>query len=103
MAKVRLDPLFSGMSGGMGGLIFRTLKNGEVTVSRRLRKSNTPPSEAQLAQQKRFGEASKYASVALTDPVLRALYEDRAAEEGITAFAAARSDYLQGNDRLATE
>jgi hypothetical protein len=85
----------------MGEFVFRTSKNGQVTVSHRPRKSNTPPSAAQLAQQRRFGEASKYASAALADPDLRAVYEEIAAEEKISAHAAARRDFLKGNDRLA--
>jgi hypothetical protein len=83
----------------MGNLVFRTSKNGEVTVSERPRKSNTPPSEAQQANRLRFTAASKYASAALADPALRAMYAEVAAEEGLSPFAAARADYLQGNDR----
>jgi hypothetical protein len=101
MAKIKLDPLFAGISGTMGGLVFRTSKNGEVTVSKRPRKSNTPPSEAQQINRQRFAEASKYASAALADPLLRAVYEEIAAQEGLSPFAVARNDYLQGNDRLA--
>jgi hypothetical protein len=101
MAKVRLDPLFSGISGRMGDLVFRTSKDGQVTVSQRPRKSDTPPSEAQQANRQRFAEASKYASAVLADPVLRTIYEDMAAEEGLSAFAMARNDYLKGKDLLA--
>jgi hypothetical protein len=101
MAKARLDPLIIGLSGTIGDFVFRRSKNGETIISKRPRKTSTPPTEAQQAQQQRFGEASKYASAALADPVLRAVYEDRAAEEGTSAFAAARKDYFQGNDLLA--
>jgi hypothetical protein len=100
MAKVRLDPLFSGISGRMGDLVFRTSKNGQVTVSQRPRKSGAAPSEAQQANRQRFAEASKYASAALANPALRAVYENRAAKEGTSAFALARNDYLQGKDLL---
>jgi hypothetical protein len=101
MAKVKLDPLFLGISGTMGDFVFRRSKNGEVIISQRPRKSNTPPSEAQQAQRQRFAEANKYARAALTDSALRAVYEEIAAEEGISAFAAARADYFKGKARLA--
>ena len=84
----------------MGDLVFRTSKNGEVTVSHRPRKSGAAPSEAQQANRRRFAEASKYARAALADPAQRAVYEEIAAEEGISPFAAARADYFKGNARL---
>ena len=101
MPKVKLNPAFLGISGAMGNVVFRTSKNGETFVSKRPRKTTTPPTKAQLAQQRRFGEASKYAKAALADPELRAVYEEIAVDEGISPFAAARNDYLSGNDRLA--
>ena len=37
----------------------------------------------------------------LADPDVRAIYEERAAEEGQSAFALARTDYFQGKDLLS--
>ena len=101
MAKAKLDPLFSSISGTMGDVVFRRSKRGEVIIARRPRKSNAPLSKAQLANQQRFAEASKYASAALADSDLRAVYEEIAAQEGISAYAAARADYFKGKARLA--
>ena len=103
MAKVMLDPLFSGMSGRMGDFVFRTSKNGQVTVSRRPRKPVAAPSEAQKANRQRFVKANNYARAALADPDLRAVYENIAAQDGVSAFAAVRADYYKGNDLLVRE
>jgi hypothetical protein len=101
MAKVKLDPLFAGISGTIGDLVFRTSKNGQVTISKRPGKSNAEPSEAQKAQRERFKLANAYARAALADPDVRAIYEERAAEERQSAFALARTDYFNGKDLLS--
>ena len=75
MAKVELNPLFDGLSGSVGGLVFRRFSTGKTYVTRRPKKSNTEPSEAQKAHRLRFKEASAYAKAALADPDLRAHYE----------------------------
>jgi hypothetical protein len=101
MAKIKLDPLFAGISGRMGDLVFRKSRNGEVIVSRRPRKSNTPPSAAQMAQRERFKLASQYARAAISDPTMRVLYEEIGMKEGKSAFAAARADYFIRKDLLS--
>jgi hypothetical protein len=103
MAKVRLDPLFAGISGTLGDLVFKRTKNGETIVARRPEKSNAKPSPAQQAQRERFKLASAYAKAALADPDLRAIYEKRAAQEGQSAFVLARTDYFDGKDLLSKE
>ena len=101
MARIKLDPLFAGISGRMGDLVFRKSRNGEIIVSRRPRKSNTPPSAAQMAQRERFKLANAYAKAAPADPALRVHYEALAEETGTSAYNAARTDYFRGNDLLS--
>jgi len=101
MARIKLDPLFAGISGRMGDLVFRKSRNGEIIVSRRPRKSNTPPSAAQMAQRERFKLANAYAKAAPADPALRVHYEALAEETGRSAYNAARDDYFKGNDLLS--
>ena len=96
MAKVMLDPLFAGLSGTMGDLVFKRTRNGQTIVCQRPRKSNAEPSPAQKAQRERFKLAGAYAKAALADPDLRAFYEERAEKEGQSAFALARTDYFDG-------
>ena len=101
MAKIKLDPLFTSISGTMGGFVFRKSKKGEAIVARRPQKLDTEPSPAQKAQRERFKLANAYAKAALADPVLRAVYEEIAAEQGLSVFAAARADYFKGKDSFA--
>jgi len=100
MAKVKLHPLFAQLSGGIGDIVFRTTKEGQVIISQRPRRSSAGPSEAQKAQQERFAGAVAYAKAALADPRLRGVYEEMAAKEGKAAFAMARSDYFKGRNLL---
>jgi hypothetical protein len=47
--------------------------------------------------------ANAYAKAALADTVLRAVYEEIAAEERLSPFAAARADYFKGKASFAGE
>ena len=98
MAKIKLNPLFEGISGKMGDVVFRKSKNGQTYISSCPKKSSAPPSEAQKAQRERLKLANAYATLALADTDLRAIYEEMAAQEGKDAHAMARTDYLRGND-----
>jgi hypothetical protein len=100
MAKVKLNPVFAEISGTVGGFVFKRSRKGEAILSRHPGKSNAEPSEAQKAQRERFKLATAYAKAALTDPDVRAIYEDRAAAEGQSAFALARMDYFKQRDFL---
>ncbi|HUE98906.1 MAG TPA: hypothetical protein VMN99_06605 [Anaerolineales bacterium] len=78
------------------------LNSGEkAIISKRPRKSNAEPSPAQMAQRERFSLANAYARAALADPDLGALYQERAANQGKSAFALARTDYFNGKDFLS--
>jgi hypothetical protein len=97
MAKIKLDPMFSGMSGKFGGLVFRQRPDGTTTVSRAPAKSNNKPSPAQLAQRRRFKEATAYANEILADPEGIAHYQERARRSNQTPRALAVSDYMTLN------
>jgi hypothetical protein len=77
MKKVKLimrpavNPIFAGISGSLGDIVFRSSKNGETIIAKRPRKSNAGPSEAQKANRERFAQANAYARAALADPDLR--------------------------------
>jgi hypothetical protein len=101
MAKVKLDPLFAGISGKIGNVVFKKSANGDVIVSKCPDMSRVKWSEAQKAHRQRFKLANEYAKAALADPDVRALYEELAAKEGKGAFATARSDYFKGKDLLS--
>ena len=97
MAKVELNPLFDGLSGSFGDLVFRRSSTGKTYISQRPAKSTKEPSEAQKAHRERFGQASTYAKAALADPDMRLHYEKLAAHEGKTAYTLAIADYMNGS------
>ena len=94
MAKIKLNPLFAGMSGKMGNMIIKTSKDGQTYISSCPKKSNAEPSQAQLAQRKAFVQASEYAKSALADEATRALYDALAKARKTTARSVCIGDYL---------
>ena len=102
MAKLKINPLFAGISGTLGDLVFKQTKDGQTIVSKRPRTSGAKPSEAQRLQRERFKVANAYARAALADPALRATYEAIAEESGTSAYSTARDDYFRGNGLLSS-
>ncbi|HEX9385125.1 MAG TPA: hypothetical protein VF918_02310 [Anaerolineales bacterium] len=100
MAKIKLDPMITSMTGKLGGVIFRRSKDGYAIVSMAPAKSRAKPSPAQLEHQARFKNAVAYAQGALEDPEVRARYEERARELKKTPFAVAVSDYFKDRNLL---
>lgn len=92
MTKVFLQPGLRGLSGGMGDWVYQ-MRNGKTVVG--MKPLNTKePTEAQLHQRQRFGEAASYAKAALGDSAKREFYEAVAKERDMPAFALAVADYL---------
>src|SRR5689334_20216574 len=94
MAKIKLNPVFAGMSGKMGNMIIKTSKNGQTYITSCPKKSKAKPSEAQLARRQAFGKASDYAKAALADEARRAFYEALAEASNMTVRALCVGDYL---------
>ena len=101
MAKVTLHPLFKGLRGRLGGLVFRLYPNGETIVSKYPDMSNVTWSPAQEQHRQRFKRAIAYAKTAMANPDVRAVYEKRAAEKDNRPFQMAVSDYFKGIDLLS--
>lgn len=102
MTKARLHPSLLEFKGAMGDMVFK--KRGKKIYVSIKPEGTSDPSEKQLAQKaqrERFKLASAYAKAALADPDVRAIYEERAAEVGQSAFALARTDYFDGKDFLS--
>ena len=94
MAEIKLNPLFAGISGKVGNVVIKKSKKGKTFIASRPKKSNTPPSEAQLARRKAFGKASDYAKTVQADEATRAFYEALAEESKTTVRALCMADYL---------
>ena len=94
MQKIQLNPLFSGMSGKMGNIIFKTSKYGQTYIASRPKKSKAKPSQAQLDQRRAFGQASDYCKTALADETTRAFYETLAEVKHTPVRSLCMGDYL---------
>ncbi len=93
MAKQQINPSVGEIQGKIGDLVFYTRK-GKPCVRRAPRRKKAATA-AERKNQGQFGQASKFASAVLADPVARARY-DRAAEiTGSTAYNLAVGDYYQ--------
>jgi hypothetical protein len=92
--------MISSISGKMGGMIFRRLKNGTVVVSMAPTAAQAEPSPAQLKHRQKLQEAQVYARAALEDPELKSYYEQKAGESRGRShpYQLAVIDYLRGND-----
>jgi hypothetical protein len=104
MAKVRFHPIVDWFTGKMGKLVFRRSHNGQVSAYPAPDMSAVKWSRAQKEHRRRMGEAARYASAAVADPEIRAIYVQMAVENNKNPgrpFDIAVSDYLQtGNDLL---
>ena len=104
MAKVRFHPVIEWFTGKMGRLVFRRSHNGKVSVYETPYMKGIKWSQAQKDHRQQMGEASRYASAAIADPEIRAVYVQKAAEQGMNPkrpFDMAVSDYYHtGNDLL---
>ena len=102
MAEIKLNPMIRGISGKVGGIIYRTTKNGKVTASLAPARSTGDSSPAQKNQQQKMKQAQAYARAAMQHPELRVHYEQIAkrTRSHSSPRQLAVTDYLRGNDLL---
>jgi hypothetical protein len=100
MAKIKLHPMFEGVSGRMDGIVFRRSVSGRLYTSRTPDMSRVQWSPAQQAQREKFRQATAYAKAALADPQLQAHYQERAARENRRPYDLAVSDGFKGRNLL---
>ena len=104
MAKVDFNPLLKWFRGRLGDLVFRRAHNGKVSVYILPDMSRVKWSQHQKDHRQHFGEASHYASAAIKDPEIRAVYVQMAIEQNKDPrrpYDVAHPDYYyNGNDLL---
>src|SRR5690349_19146242 len=83
--KIKLNPLFTGVSGSLGGLNLFT-KDGQ-TFARPKMKRTWPLTAKERAYRKRFEKAVIYARKVLADPKKKAFYEAAARSREARTFA----------------
>ncbi len=91
MAKRRINPSFTDITGKIGDLVHYT-RNGKA-LTRRTPVRTKPPRAGELVNQSRFRQAQIFAKAALTVPAQRARYEKAAAGLDASAYNMAVSDY----------
>ena len=103
MAKVSFIPIIKWFRGRIGNLVFRRAHNGKVSVYIVPDMTRVKWSQSQKDHRRDFGEASRYASAAIADPDIRAIYVQMAIEKNKDPrrpFEVAQSDFQNGNDLL---
>ena len=93
MAKVKLNPMFEEVSGGLGDLVFREV-NGKTILSRKPDFSGNEISENQVAHRERFRQAVAYGRSVLADSNMRDLYTQAADRKGMPLFAFTVADFF---------
>lgn len=90
MAKVRKNPVIQGISGRIGNLVFKQMRDGSTIVAAKQVLHNKKWSEKQLAHQARMKEAAAYGREAQFHPVYVALAE----KSTLTAYNFAFGDRM---------
>src|SRR5882757_8979983 len=87
--------IIEGLSGLLGQqLCFKNYRRrGTTVVSKKPNMDNVVPSEKQLQEKSRFGDAIRFAQSILRDPAKKAAYKT---EEGRSVYHTAITDYLAG-------
>jgi hypothetical protein len=94
MAKQERNIVTQGMSGKIGGIVFRQVA-GKTIISQAPEKSKTEPTEKQQKQQEEFQEATVYAKIAVVQEETKELYAKAAKKKkGLSAYNVAVADYL---------
>lgn len=92
MAKVHNNIFVRGLRGSVGDqfVIRKTRKGKTIIANKPMFDENRTFTTAQMAQQEEFRKASIYAKTAMSQPV----YQQKAAQEDMSAYNAAMADYF---------
>ncbi|MBT1703600.1 hypothetical protein [Chryseosolibacter indicus] len=94
MAIARLNPTIKGLQGGLGGIMFRQVRNKTIISA----KPSAPKkqSEQQRMNRLKFKEATCYAKLMMKDPQKKAYYQHKAKKMRLpNAYTAAITSYLR--------
>ena len=91
MAKAANNLLLRGVSGKLGGMVIRQMRDGSIQLSAIPDFSNRQLSDAQKDHQKRFKQAAAYARQAAQ---LQTIYAEQAGSTMKTAYNIALSDWF---------
>ena len=92
--KIKLIGWIDEASGSYGDTVFKE-KDGTTIVARKPKKRKTPPSEKQVAVQKRFRAARDYAHYVQLNQELLPRYEEAARDAGTSVYMLCRRDWYK--------
>ena len=93
MARLTNNIIMHQMQGAIGRQLVFKVRNGKTFASKYPNMEGIKPSEKQLAEKSRFGEAIRFAQGIIRDPAKKAAYK---VEEGRSVYHTAIADYLEG-------
>lgn len=93
MAIVKSNIVMEGLSGKLGDQIIFSQRGGKTVVAVKAVQPEGVPTEGQVRQRRKFGQANRYAKQAMQNAPLKEAYEHRA-KNGQNAFNVAMADYL---------
>lgn len=96
MATVTNNLLLHGLRGKLGGVVLRNF-HGKTIVSALPRKSNKPPTPAQVEVRKRFRQAVARATELLKDPLILERYKALAVRKRVSPFCLVVSEVMREN------
>jgi len=94
MARVTRNSLLRGISGKLGGLVFRQVGDQTIVSAAAAKENRKPRSPKQQAQLDKFAAATRYARAQMQDPAAAALYATGIDERHAGAYNVAVADYL---------
>jgi hypothetical protein len=93
MAKIKLNPIVEGVSGGFGNIVFRSSK-GKTVMCRKPAVSDSDTTEAQAAHRERFRKAAAYGRSVMADAEKLEMYKQAAERKDIPVFALTIADFF---------
>ena len=102
MAIVKSNIVMEGLSGKLGDQIVFSQRGGKTVVAVKAVQPEGAPTEGQVRQRRKFGQANRYAKQAMQNAPLKEAYEHRA-KDGQNAFNVAMADFMNAPEIIETE
>jgi hypothetical protein len=100
MAKVRLNPIISGLHGKIGDMIFRASGTGETVVYLAPDKLGSEKQSGPGSPPHPFDQAHAYAREAMADPEMQLYYQQEAKRTGKKPYFLAFQNYFKVRRKL---
>ncbi len=96
MARLTNNIVMHQMQGAIGRQLVFKVRNGKTFASKYPNMEGIKPSEKQLVEKSRFGEAIRFAQDIIRDPAKKAAYK---VERGRSVYHTAIADFLEAHKK----